>query len=438
MKLAVLLLIGTSLTLTASQQCTVCEGGEAITNPDQEITLPEGTSPIPINDCQGLASVAGFVAADSSDCLGIRLFGELCGCPSSSSSMPSEEELCRLCPNSTVPIPGLNLTAQEREEVNLIIQTSLGQDQSLVPSIPRTCEEVDMMLTQFSTNSSLCVASDPIRTSCGCPAPSSSPVQCQLCPSGSQLRNSSHILDESSLNSTSSDDIEQLLQLFNLSNENEATCGNLENVASTGNLSAEECAIAQGFVSSCGGCSVREEVTPDDDEEQQQEVEMCSLCSFGESTPWPEKGVENFVTPLPNCGGLEVAATLVSLESDDCVLFRSFSKFCGCTVPSSYCSVCRDEEMTRPDAAYAFAKQGNVLRTTAFDEELFEDVVNFEYTCELFDSLVGPLVEEGSETCLVLQLRGASCGCPDPRDTIAVVLKRVAAALSLLVSNRHA
>ena len=436
-RLTTLLTVCATLGVTKSQPCTICEGGESITNPDQEISLPEGTGgPIPIENCQDLANVAGFVGAGSTDCLGIQSFGELCGCPSVSSEPSDDEELCRLCPNSTIPVPGLNLTEQEREEVDLIIQSSLGENQSLVLSIPRTCEEVDMVLTQFSPNSSFCAASDSIRTSCGCPPPSSlSSFQCRLCPSGYQLRNSSHTLATNIVDSTSLNDIEQAPQLlhgFNFSNETEATCGNLENVVSMGNFSESECATAQTFVSPCGGCSVSDGSRLDDDEERQQEVEMCSLCPYGESTPWPEKAIENFVTPLPNCGGLEAAASNSLLGSDECLLFRSFSRLCGCNMPESSCSICRDAEMTRPDATYAFADQGNVVSSA-----LGDDIRYWEYSCEVFDSLLAPTVEEGSQTCLVFQLRGASCGCPDPRDTIAVVLKRVAAALSLMVSDVH-
>ena len=88
--------------------------------------------------------------------------------------------------------------------------------------------------------------------------------------------------------------------------------------------------------------------------------------------------------------------------------------------------------MTRPDAMYAWANQGKAAESVGGGGDGLSDT---ELSCEVFDSVLGSFVDDDEQACLVFQLRGASCGCPDTRDTISDVLRRTAAALSLLVSS---
>ena len=410
-----LVLLCASPRVVEAQPCTICKNGETITKPEQAISLPEGTgSPIPIDDCAGLDSVAAFVGAESEECLGIQTFGDLCGCPSP--TVPNEQ--CQLCPDTIMPNPSLPIA---EEGVNSILQSESGQNQSLVSSNNLTCQDYDTFLNGFDKNSSLCTASDPIRRSCGCP-PLSSSNQCQLCPTGYELRNKTQII---SSNLSNSEGVPLFGRLSNFFNRTDPVCGEL-NALSLGNATSEDCAQAERLVDACGGCSAIDEPTSDDEADQ---VEMCSLCQDGLPAPWPEKQIENFIAPLPTCGALDLGARSVPLHSEDCLNLQALGKACGCNVPATACSICRNKEMTLPNAMYAWANQGNVV-------ELAEDAVGIrdaEFSCETFDSIMAVSAEDGSQACVVMQLRGASCGCPDPRDTIAVVLKRVAAALSLMV-----
>lgn len=336
-----------------AQGCTVCKGGEAISKPEQEISLPEGSgSPIAINDCATLDRVAAFVGAESEECVGIQTLGEVCGCPSE-------------------------------------------------------------------------------------PSASSPPTsQCRLCPSGSQFRNSSQILAKTGLSvqNMSSNGESLLLQLTNFSQMTEPTCGVLNEFVAMSNISADDCMDAQLFVDTCGGCSAIDRPEPPEQDEGQQ-VEMCTMCLDGQPVAWPDKVIENFVTPLPSCGALEQAASSVPLDSGDCNSLRGMGKACGCNMPENACSICGDREMTLPHAMYAWGKQGSVTGTTV-DDDQFGDSRDWEFSCEVLDSVLALRTEQGAETCLVFELRGASCGCPDRRDTIAVVLKRGGAALSLMVSDK--
>ena len=343
-----------NVSVVNSQACTVCKGGGEITNPNQEISIPEGSgSPIAIDNCATLDRIAGFVAAESVECEGIQLFGDLCGCPS---------------PSTPPPLASITL--------------------------------------------------------------------CTLCLNGYQLRNSSLIISSNSTNSTMDAQESLMLQLSIYSGGTEpTTCGVMEQFVATRNISEGECAVAQSFVDTCGGCfPINETVLEEQDQEKEEEdsVEMCSLCLDGAPTPWPDKTIENFSPSLPNCGGLDLAASSVPLDSDECFLFQGLGKLCGCNMPSSSCSICGDREMTRPDAMYAWANQGKAAESVGGGGDGLSDT---ELSCEVFDSVLGSFVDDDEQACLVFQLRGASCGCPDTRDTISDVLRRTAAALSLLVSS---
>ena len=457
--------------------CTVCRGGEPITKPDQPILI-ETTSPLPIDDCAALDAVATYVLAGTPDCEGIRSLGALCGCP-------VDENACRLCGDQQLPNPHQELGSEAKS----ILQVDLGETNI-------TCGLYDTLLSAQGHNYDLCLASDPVRSTCGCPllqntrfspnnteilpqcsvcevwfpdnalrSSSTIPAQtcgdavaaaksgilnstqcnylqnllsshegscggcrqepvdedsCSVCPDGFRLRNQTLLLESVVANLTFL--LQVADQMFRPDVDGAATCGSMESALEQVPADSNVCMEAQSLDAVCGGCV---EVPKSD---RGHKEARCTLCPFGEPVPFPNHTIDvDLPVPIADCGTLDLAASVFTADSSDCNELQALAKVCGCSVPASSCSVCPSSPMTRPKSKFAWLRQGNIFASEQSSR------TDSYFSCEVLDSALA-MSDVSSEECFIIQLRGEACGCSHPLAIAGVLLKRVFATLSFLVS----
>ena len=218
------------------------------------------------------------------------------------------------------------------------------------------------------------------------------------------------------------------------------TCQSYDALLSlTTNSTTPQCQAADPVRQLCGCAGIDNDNDNDNDKEEEEEDDpsspdngisssspSCTLCPFGESTPFPNRTF--WPDPTTTCGGLELKATFVPLHSEQCSSIRGLAKACGCAMPPNICHLCRTADpaaMTKPHAIFSFLRQPqDVPLSTARSSPM---------TCQVLDSQLAGVAPD-TRTCFGLQLRGESCGCTHPESATGLWLKRAGASLSLLVS----
>ena len=489
-KLLRLALLAALLTQVEGTTCSVCRGGEPITKPDEPIVV-ETPSPFPIENCRTLDAVAAFLTAHTPDCDGIQSLGAICGCPVGANA-------CRLCPDrEAVPIPhqalgfedklilqhalggtsavaSSNITCelydallssqdrdsdlcaasdpvrqtcgcpslQSSDQTGLSMRCSVCQvrfpNNSLTENGPiplQTCGDILIAAKSGMLNSTQCSQLQQFmnahETSCGgCLEEPAVEQSCFICPDGFRLRNQSMLLNGTVANSTLFNSTflhhhAQVVDDMANTDVDATTCGGVEVAVRAIPVESNACVEAQSLNEACGGC---EEVEQRD---QGHDEARCTLCPFGEPVPFPNQTID-IVLPFPgaDCATLDLAASVLTKNSPDCAALQALAKVCGCSIPAQSCSICPNSPMTRQEEKFAwFRGQGNIANI-AFEGPLQLDSY---VSCEILDSALATR-DNDSEQCFILQLRGSSCGCPHPIAVAGVVLKRVFAVMSLLVS----
>lgn len=141
----------------ASAPCSFCPNGEAITEPDKEVSLPEFSFQ---GTCETVDSLVGtLLSADDKECKQLQEISPYCGCPS---TIPNP---CSLCPDGrNVPFPELEIPWLD------------GAFHGISP----TCSLVEAFLANQSADAQVCELSQVLIASyCGCPA---LPNRCEICP----------------------------------------------------------------------------------------------------------------------------------------------------------------------------------------------------------------------------------------------------------------
>ena len=461
-------------TTTTTETCRVCRDGGVMERPEQRLGLDTSVLPVRIPDCPTLATIAGFVPADTDDCRGIQTIGFVCGCPI------LDEQSCRLCPTTTIPPPDTVLGP----DIRLILENALQQQQqqssssspsssSLLPFTELTCAVYDAVLVSFPKDSEFCVDSDPVRSLCECPV---------LPPSNDDEDDN----DEETTNAAdipepppTTDDDDNDLSCFVCSVQSPnntvdpnvtrrffqttvtttslsprqleiRTCQDLIQATKTTTttttmqqphmlLNTTQCNDLQNELETnlelCGGCVPENEDSNSNDNTSATTtaVEMCTMCPFGEPTPFPSKTFD-FPIPVPTCGILDLTAASYPKDSVDCQNMRVFSKICGCAVREEACSLCPNPQwpMTKPNATHAWTRQGHI--NLVVEDPTVADLGTAASTCQAFDSVVSAVMDHGSEACFIYQLRGASCGCPSPHFHNSLLTKRIFSIVSILGS----
>ena len=464
--------------------CTVCRDGSAITDPDRELSIPQGSSPIPITDCSTLDLVSNFIPADSTDCLGIQLYGPLCGCP-----LP--DNACVLCGstrNNDNDIPDTSESVHDQDDwkgVTLDRDTILAVAPTFVdmvpddPSVPIQCELYSAFLAAQDHHDPKCAESNVVRTLCGCPqssvstelpeptslapTPTKAPgfeddgldKSCQLCPEGQELRfqistnnsNSTGAIpgNETLLSSpiTSASDNGQAFQaIANTFGNETVVCDNLQTHPMVLNRlnSNLECRSAKDLVGACGACvpisdNGNNNSTSSTDGDDNKD-NICQMCPDGEPAPFRDVTID-VTFDVPDCGVLDDFARSTYTEGSPlCNSVQSFAKLCGCRIPEDSCSICRPGTvMTEPKNKYKWGSQGSLA-----DRFVAPDLQDTEMiSCEVMDSVIaGAPVYNSNErgtVCFAMQLRGGACGCPNPQNNWATAAKRTTGILSALVST---
>lgn len=141
----------------SARPCSFCPNGEAITEPDKEVSLPEfafqGT-------CETVASLVGtLLSAHDKECKQLQEISPYCGCPS---KIPNP---CSLCPDgSNVLFPDLEIPWLD------------GAFDGISP----TCSLVEAFLANQPADDYVCEMSQLfIASYCGC---SALPDHCEICP----------------------------------------------------------------------------------------------------------------------------------------------------------------------------------------------------------------------------------------------------------------
>lgn len=460
--LALAIILSTLLLWT--QACYLCIDGEKITKPEYVLGL---TDPVSIQTCQDLVNLLGFIPEEDELCVAARAVSTLCGCPN------VRPNACTICgQNMTRPLQNLNGLVDLNvdffglEPTCALVESGINRfhvDDEECASLPldelqMACGCVDddnqgddddtvctlcpggeivpgpinegLRLTLTSTNeeqiscseaqqlvqgeqrgSVLCNDIQRGSTRCGCPVPEHA---CQLCPNGRVKAN----------NWVDSDFFDMRLP-----------CGSLDSWLHRHHEDSVECSSAlkeENYKETCG-CQEKEQFVP------------CTLCPNGEPVAYPDKqivGIEGlgFDFLEPTCGTFDLAVTVTDETDSSCSSARLLAKICGCTVPTTSCSICEAgvSSLSNPLDEYQWAFGSITDSFSLFFTETI-DLNDREFRCELADSFISAVYDQSDDFCYYNQLiRGTACGCNGGSNNTKVIAlvwaQRCSGILSLLGS----
>lgn len=336
--------------------CTICKGGEDISLPDKEITIPGFEFLETCNDLN--AMIPGALQLGSEDCDGVQSIGSLCGCSVS-------EDACRICTDgSPVGMPS--------REIPLF--------QSLFPQgITPTCDLFEAFLLSMNQQDALCVSTQSFMGSyCGCPG--AIPLEngtetCSLCPGGETVS-----------------EPEKVINLFEFE-----TCADFDDALRLLlPAESEQCPQIQSIYGLCG-CSSG----PDP---------PCSMCQDGSQITTPDRVIPFVESPFGPGFNITCAlyeANVLTLAGDDqaCQLAQGLGSYCGCPPLENHCEFCPGEKV-HPDN---YAVEIGAL------EPVREAGVT--PTCEFTETLLLQVPSDDKLQCLGLQQKAFLCGCNDGHAT---------------------
>ena len=273
--------------------CSLCFGGDSPSS-DQLDALALFPS-LGRMSCDQVQAMVGTIADGSPECTTIQISGFAhCGCP----ALPPKNDfiVCDFCEDGA--FEGIDFTKIVPEFPNL----AFARDQR-----PTTC--FDMVVSQHSQTSDKCDILTSLRYFCGCPG-AVAPTPCTLC----------------------DDPLQALPFPDRVILPKDVTCQDVQDLASEGLFTEEQCSSVQATGGVYCGCSA-----PISD--------TCYFCDSG-TRPVPDPQEEiifNFRIwqggPKEiigfSCGSLEYEAL-----THRCEIADTFATFCGCEKPPNPCGAC--------------------------------------------------------------------------------------------------
>ena len=309
-----------------------------------------------------------------------------------------------------------------------------------------TCGQVESSAALLTEGSAFCDVIQAVGPLCGCPV---SPTSCSLCWDGSEVTN-----PQLELPSYPAEDfLPTSLPGVSLS------CEVLDAIFKTRDQQDQQCRRAQADAGELCGCpafpndtaaseksnntlatNTSEPVTDNifvGDDDDDGESLQCSLCPNGEPPAYPDKPLNVVGSTSYTCSDWDRFASL-AMNANDCSLFSSYAKYCGCQV-DTFCTMCPLGELApKPDRSINWYDTAFMSTT----ENRFHSAVHDYLTCDIMESLVAQPASlsavmnvDEDLICLSVQLKSAVCGCrPDWRPILLTWSYRLSGILSFIVS----
>ena len=360
----------------AENACSICEGSQNITRPQQVL---DGLVNTPASGialafgieitCALAESAMQLYDTNQAECLE-QPFDDLrryCGCPNEEGEESNE---CILCPGGEI-VP-------DQYGVDTFI--NIGNDNKV------SCKKAKTLAAQTEKGTEVCNQIQRVSTVCGCTVPGDA---CRLCKNGGELT--------------------AMETLITTPNGENVRCASFEAQLHNFKSDSMECtSLDESYADECG-CSEPEAFVP------------CSLCVGGDDVPFPEKEIQGFSDAAylleANCGKIARLALLSHENSRTCRRYRGLAQLCGCKPRAeNTCTLCKGgETMSNPFQKVLYTFGALEL------EEGFQDGNTYS-SCEISESFFAYWYTEDDSLCYWNQLmRGQTCGCPDNSEIEALV-----------------